>query len=508
MATGNELVNFNVLKNVHDHDAAEIQDLKSAITKDENSIVGMFNDGDFVLKNSTTITAPATIWFEGKFSSGLSFDAKLISYTGSNLNGCQIVGTANGTDEIILSKSGWQPGGQYTVTLGKDYDRVGIYVRQSTLETAIVSFEFKSNNITAIKNRLSSVESDISGIETDISDIKSDVSDIESVIHANDFKWEQGGVNADGTISDSPNWCHSTFISGKRLSASFTGYHVNLNQYDADGTWIDVSGSNNSMSAVLNYGSKYIIAIRNANTTAITPSDVEADVMITVSNGLLYACGDSITYGANNDGVSYINYACQRLGITLQKYAQTGATWVLTEKDGGGYRPNILTFVDNMIAANVEPDFIVLSGGYNDSQNAILNPMGTVEQMGEGKDPHSVYGTMSANPFSTDTVVGAIEHSILALRNKYPNAQFLYVITYRITSEYHWQNEYAPAIREVLDKWSIPYVDFTKVGNLVRSAGLPDMVNIFTDNVHPNRKGYEIMANYVESALKNNFNIH
>ena len=40
MATGNELVNFNVLKNVHDHDAAEIADLKSATDSLTNIVIG------------------------------------------------------------------------------------------------------------------------------------------------------------------------------------------------------------------------------------------------------------------------------------------------------------------------------------------------------------------------------------------------------------------------------------------------------------------------------------
>lgn len=219
----------------------------------------------------------------------------------------------------------------------------------------------------------------------------------------------------------------------------------------------------------------------------------------------VYAIGDSITYGANNNAVSYITKVANRNNMNLTNLAISGSTWVLTPKTSGDtpsdsateYRGLIPDEVTQMLTLN-EPNYVILSGGFNDAQRTVVNTVGEVQTPSSASQNYSCY----QDNFDTNTFAGAIEHSIYQIKQSFPNAKLLYVITYRKTYEFNWEMTYAPVIRQICEKWAIPYVDFTREGNMICNSNLTSSTNIFTDGTHPNDEGYQRMSVLVESKLK------
>lgn len=214
----------------------------------------------------------------------------------------------------------------------------------------------------------------------------------------------------------------------------------------------------------------------------------------------IYAFGDSITYGVNNNGVSHITKVASNNDMTLSNGAISGATFVKTWYVDH-YRSCILEQIDN--APATVPDYILLSGGYNDGQESVLNTIGTIEVPSASKtiECYNMSG-LSAKAYTDLTFCEAVEYAIYKIKQKYPTSKILAVITYKETTQYHWESMYVPALRNIYAKWSIPVVDFTVEGGLVNCSYLPERTNIFTDNVHPNDIGYTIMSEYVEAKLR------
>ena len=213
----------------------------------------------------------------------------------------------------------------------------------------------------------------------------------------------------------------------------------------------------------------------------------------------IYACGDSITKGANNGDVSYIDKIANRNGMTLTNYAVSGSTIVKTilTEDPLVYRGCVLEQVETMVA-QPNPDYAVISGGYNDSQSNILNPIGEVKP----SNTYSAAQSAFVPPFDTSTVCGALEQILYNLNQLFPMVKILYVITYDIVAAYHWKSEYVPAIKSCLEKWGVPYVDLTTEGRLTNEVNLWQRNYIYTDGTHPNNYGYERIADIVEKKLK------
>ena len=210
-------------------------------------------------------------------------------------------------------------------------------------------------------------------------------------------------------------------------------------------------------------------------------------------NGVKIAvAGDSISAGANNNGIGYAEMIANRTGAIIDNHSISGSTWVLTAKPGG-YRGCILDQVQEIIDSGDTPDIVILSGGYNDSQTSISNAIGHVQEL--DAEHTNVY----SGGYDTTTVVGCIEEALFRLHTKLPNTQIMYVITYPMGISF--SKDYAPIIRQALEKWCVPYVDFCKVGNMF-NTGMPNASLIFTDGVHPNDVGYDRMSKYIEAKLK------
>lgn len=215
-----------------------------------------------------------------------------------------------------------------------------------------------------------------------------------------------------------------------------------------------------------------------------------ADNVDRLLNKTLICVGDSITYGANNDGVSYADMVSTRHSMTITKYAVSGAVIVPTIG-----RNCIQDQVDSAIATGVAPDFFLVSGGYNDSQSSVQNPLGALAAVSGGTAAYN-------GSYDEDTFIGGLESIFYKIKTAFPYAKILYILTYTVSAQPLWMTTYAPAIRSVCEKWAVKYTDFIHIGNMICNANLPDYSLIFTDGLHPNEYGNESMANYVEADMK------
>ena len=172
---------------------------------------------------------------------------------------------------------------------------------------------------------------------------------------------------------------------------------------------------------------------------------------------------------------------------TVKNLAISGACIANT----GNYIDVIMQYDSMSNTENAEyytpnPDYIIFSGGGNDGLQTI--PMGTIC---DGFAP-------SIN--NTNTTIGALEYMFAHSYNKYPTARKGFIITQRITDAVE---KYYDAIRNVCQKWSIPVLDLSRVGEINAFIdGIATTYFTTDDRVHPNEKCYrEILAPKVEKWL-------
>lgn len=297
--------------------------------------------------------------------------------------------------------------------------------------------------------------------------------------------------------------------------------HLKLCSYGAYGKASLASGASLSSTFICAAEDGMIIP-DDAHTLFVTTQDITMD-KVGIKRGIdirrqdrlwgktVYAVGDSITYGANNSytnaggksvPVSYVTKIAMRHNMRLTNKARGGATLVLhdTTNDMACIRKQVGSLITN----SQEPDYVVLSGGYNDAQydanttDHAKSPLGAIVPADSAGA--NAYVTSTDN-FDLNTVCGTVEYLIGQLRSKYPRAKLLYVLTYRVATQYRWGALYAPAIKEICRKWAVPVVDLTQDGNMMVNPNYPQNELIFTDGIHPNDEGYERMADIVEAKL-------
>jgi len=119
-------------------------------------------------------------------------------------------------------------------------------------------------------------------------------------------------------------------------------------------------------------------------------------------------------------------------------YAQNGATIV----ENGSKQ--IINQVRN--APSEEPDIVVFEGYTNDAQPDTLN-MGTMK----GK---------SATEFDTSTFCGSFEHLIYTMKQKWPNANYVFVTIHK-SSGRDWNTQYDLRDKtiEICNEWGISVAD-------------------------------------------------
>lgn len=170
----------------------------------------------------------------------------------------------------------------------------------------------------------------------------------------------------------------------------------------------------------------------------------EAAPFMPHQESVIYAFGDSLVYG-HKYKYSFVDYVAMAEGMKLNKYAFNGATIM----DAPGYDGQILTQVNN--ASNEQPDFIIFDGGVNDAEYLVKNAGAEYGSVSDSKDPAS---------FDTETFAGAFEQTICEMKDKWPDAQIIYVAAHKLGSrDWEAQQKIRELTMDICMKWEVAVAD-------------------------------------------------
>ena len=236
------------------------------------------------------------------------------------------------------------------------------------------------------------------------------------------------------------------------------------------------------------FGYNYYNTVSAAEVSDTSSSDVSLDDL-----KVLTFLGDSITYGWDTDK-AYEYFLGEYLDAdTVYNYGQGGTTL----SDGADYLSK-----DNMIErAAILPadsDLIFVLGGSNDwAYNVELGEMGDT-------DPTTFYGAL-------DTLMSY-------LLENYPDAEIIFATPLQridwltkyphLTNEDgvsenssgHTLEEYANAVLEVAEKYGITVIDLFHAEETDFTSDT-DYTLYWSDGLHPNAYGDELMADYIYEQL-------
>lgn len=197
--------------------------------------------------------------------------------------------------------------------------------------------------------------------------------------------------------------------------------------------------------------------------------------------------GDSIAYGAgcSVDGVNYgfMNFIADRNSMTLDKQAVSGGCLSVKNSESAG-RHYICRTIENM---EQNADYVIFEGGYNDY--FLWHDVGSITETMTGEiDDTTVYGALESicrqalEKWKTAKIGFIITHKVnAAWRTVHANSS-----TERVTLEDYYQ-----AIRDVCEKYSIPYLDLSKVSRLNTELDSYKTFTYNSDGIHPTQTGYE-----------------
>lgn len=192
--------------------------------------------------------------------------------------------------------------------------------------------------------------------------------------------------------------------------------------------------------------------------------------------------GDSIAYGQGTGGIGFMDYIATKYDMTLDKKAVSGGTISdLSARYPDKHR--VCTTVDTMAE---DADYIIFEGGYNDYY--LWTQIGAItETMTDALDPSKFYGG-----------VESVCRQALA---RWKGKKIGFVITHKINEAwrtavkadsqvYRPLDEYYDAIRKVCNKYSIPYLDLSRVSRLNTELADYKQYTYNSDGIHPTEEGY------------------
>ena len=136
-------------------------------------------------------------------------------------------------------------------------------------------------------------------------------------------------------------------------------------------------------------------------------------------------------------------------------------------------------------------DFVILHGGVNDAWSKAT--------IGEMTDSYAL------SQFDVDSFAGALEELFYYAKLYYGDAKFGYIINFRFAEDntngyLADMTEYVEMIKNICDKWDIPYLDLYNNEELNAALDVNSPDN-FTDGIHPNAAGYDIITPYIEAWM-------
>lgn len=175
--------------------------------------------------------------------------------------------------------------------------------------------------------------------------------------------------------------------------------------------------------------------------------------------------GSSVTYGAFSDGVSFVDYLCNRNGFSMYKEAVSGTTLVDEGPD---------SYVSRMKTINFDSaDLFVCQLSTNDAGQE--KPLGKIS---ESKNPFS---------FDTKTIAGAIEYIVAYAREKW-NCPIVFYTNPKYDNELYAQM--VELLKKLSQKWDFQIInlwDDAEFNNITDEQREVYMA----DPIHPTKDGYE-----------------
>lgn len=201
--------------------------------------------------------------------------------------------------------------------------------------------------------------------------------------------------------------------------------------------------------------------------------------------------GDSIAFGAGTGGTGFMDYIASKYNMTLDKKAVSGAT-IANLSSRYPDKHCICTSIDTMAE---DANYIIFEGGYNDW--LLWTQIGTITD------------TMSGDLDDTK-FYGALESICRQALAKWENGKIGFIITHKINDAWRTQKQegatyptldgYYQAIKNVCEKYSIPYLDLSKVSRLNTELQNYKKYTYNSDGVHPTKDGYQIF--YVDTIAR------
>lgn len=186
--------------------------------------------------------------------------------------------------------------------------------------------------------------------------------------------------------------------------------------------------------------------------------------------------GDSIMYGAGDNGTGILDILAEKYGIVSNDYSVSGASMQYVSS-----RNHIVAQIQNAITKGITPNFILLDGLSNDIISSTL---------GELTDSFD-YETKGYATF-TD----GMEYAIGLLKGAFPSVPIIYIIPHSTPArEYEKELQFGERAREICKKWSVPVADVYRNGNI--NTRLQNQLELYsyypteTSGTHPNRNGYD-----------------
>lgn len=237
------------------------------------------------------------------------------------------------------------------------------------------------------------------------------------------------------------------------------------------------------------------IAVSGIKTEVVTIGQKLSDLiteLLPLQGKSIYVDGDSIANGAGSGNYAFGEFLRDKYGMLLTKGAVNGATLLVDDTHTNSICKRITQL-------SAEYDYIVFDGGINDVSQGL--PLGS-------RTSHYNGG------YDITTTLGALEEICYYLTINYFTAKKLFIIVHKVlevgnavipTKERDMFN----AIKEVLQKWGIPYVDIYNDTNL--GAFNSDINNAYFklnssgvgDRVHPTKDAYaKFYMPIIEAKIK------
>jgi lysophospholipase L1-like esterase len=137
-------------------------------------------------------------------------------------------------------------------------------------------------------------------------------------------------------------------------------------------------------------------------------------------------------------------------------------------------------------------DLVILQGGANEAWDSC--PVGRIND------------TNFDGPYNNATFAGGLEETIKYAKETFPDAKIAYIITFSMPkATYGYLSNMSGLVKmtkKVCDKWEVPYLDLYNDEDLNKNQLKTDTKECLYDYIHPNSKGYNILAPIIGEWMK------